>query len=241
VIVPDLLLHGGKVITLDGSSRLAEAVTVRDGRIVSVGTSAALLKETSPATRSVDLRGRSVLPGFFDGHPHVDREGLRARGGISLATLTSVAEIVEEVRRAASRARPGDWIVTMPMGAPPHDFVSRPDQLREGRFPTRHDLDAAAPDNPVYIRAVWGWWSHRPFPSVANSMALRIAGITSDTLAPYNCEIMKDTQRNPSGVFLERNFVPILEYTLFSCLPRFTYEDRVESVRLGTQAYLASG
>ena len=220
---------------------MAEAVAVRDGRIVSVGASAALLKEISPATRVLDLGGRSVLPGFFDGHPHVDREGLRARGGISLATLTSVAEIVEEVRRAASRARPGDWIVMMPMGTPPHGYISRPDQLREGRFPTRHDLDAAAPDNPVYIRAVWGWWSHRPFPSVANSMALRVAGITSNTHAPYNCEILKDAQGNPSGVFLEHNFVPILEYTLFSCLPRFTYADRVESVRLGTQAYLASG
>ncbi len=241
MIVPDLLLHGGKVITLDRGSHLAEAVAVRDGRIVSVGASAALLKETSPATRSLDLRGRSVLPGFVDGHPHVDREGLRARGGRSLAGLTSVAEIVEEVRRAASRARPGDWIVMMPMGAPPHDFISRPDQLREGRFPTRRDLDAVAPDNPVYIRAVWGWWSHRPFPSVANSMALRVAGITSDTPAPYNCDILRDSQGDPNGVFLERNFVPILEYTLFSCLPRFTYEDRVESVRLGTRAYLAAG
>jgi predicted amidohydrolase YtcJ len=241
VSAPDLLLHGGKVITLDRGSRLAEAVAVRDGRIVSVGASAALLKETSPATRVIDLRGRSVLPGFFDGHPHVDREGLRARGGISLAGLISVAEIVDEVRRAASRARPGEWIITMPMGAPPHDFISRPDQLREGRFPTRHDLDAAAPDNPVYVRAVWGWWSHRPFPSVANSLALRIAGITASTPAPYNCEILKDAHGDPTGVFLERNFVPILEYTLWACLPRFTYEDRVESVRLGTQAYLASG
>src|SRR5688572_14492860 len=133
----DLLLHGGKVITLDRGSRVAEAVAVRDGRIVVVGASAPLLKDASPATRSIALRGRSVLPGCLDAHPHVDREGLRARGGISLVGLTSVAEIVEEVRRAASRARPGDWIVTMPMGAPPHDFISRPDQLREGRFPTR--------------------------------------------------------------------------------------------------------
>jgi predicted amidohydrolase YtcJ len=240
-VAPDVILHGGKVITLDRGSRLAEAVALRDGRIVSVGASAALLREAAPDTRRLDLRGRSVLPGFLDGHPHVDREGLRARGGISLAGLTSVAEIVEEVRRAASRARAGEWIVTMPMGAPPHDFVSRPDQLREGRFPTRHDLDAAAPDNPVYIRAVWGWWSHRPFPSVANSQALRAAGVTPTTPAPHNCEILTDSRGEPTGVFLERNFVPVLEYTLFACLPRFTYEDRVESVRLGTQAYLAAG
>src|SRR5258707_518735 len=82
----------------------------------------------------------------------------------------------------------------MPPGDPPHDYVSGPEELREGGFPTRHDLDAVAPENPVYIRAVWGWWSRRPFPSVANSAALRLAGITRDTPAPYNVEILADAR-----------------------------------------------
>ena len=125
----------------------------------------------------------------------------------------------------------------MPMGSPPHDYVSRADELRDGRFPNRHDLDAVAPDNPVYVRAVWGWWSRRPFPSVANSRALALAGVTRDTPAPYNVEILRDAHGDPTGVFLERNFVPILEYTLFRALPRFSFEDRVESVRLGARAY----
>jgi predicted amidohydrolase YtcJ len=135
----------------------------------------------------------------------------------------------------------GEWIVLMPMGEPPHEYISRPDQLTDGRFPTRHDLDAVAPDHAVYIRAVWGWWSRRPFPSVANSLALRRAGITRDTAAPHNVEIVKDARGEPTGVFLERNFVPVLEYTLFRDLPRFKYADRVESVRLGAQAYAAAG
>ena len=111
----------------------------------------------------------------------------------------------------------------MPMGAPPHEYISRPDQLTDGRFPTRHDLDAVAPDHAVYIRAVWGWWSRRPFPSVANSLALARAGVTRDTPAPHNVEILKDARGEPTGVFLERNFVPVLEYTLFRDLPRFKY------------------
>jgi predicted amidohydrolase YtcJ len=237
----DLILDRGTVVTLDRASVIAEAVAIRDGRIVAVGPSEALAREASPRTRRFDLRGRTVVPGFFDAHPHVDREGLKARGGLPIAGLRSVDAIVDVVRDAARVAKPGEWIVLMPMGRPPHDYVSRPDELVDRRFPTRHDLDAVAPDHPVYIRAVWGWWSHRPFPSVANSRALALAGVGRDTPAPYNVEIVRDARGEPTGVFLERNFVPILEYTLFRSLPRFTYEDRVESVRLGARAYSAAG
>jgi len=240
-IAPDLILHNGNIITLDRSSKIFEAVSVRNGRIVAVGTSEALLKDAGPKTRLIDLQGRAVLPGFFDAHPHMDREGLKARGGIPIAGLRSVVDIVNIVRNAAKSAKPGEWIILMPMGTPPHDYVSRPDDLREGRFPNRYDLDAVAPDNPVYIRAVWGWWSRRPFPSVANSMALKVAGITRDTLSPYNIEIVKDTKGEPTGVFLEWNFAPVLEYTLFKMLPRFTYADRVEGIHLSSKAYSAVG
>lgn len=238
---PDLILHSGKVITLDKASTVTEAVSVQGGRIAAVGPSPELLRDAGPGTRRIDLAGRAVVPGFFDAHPHMDREGLKARGGIPIAGLRSVAEIVEVVRGAARSAGPGEWIVLMPMGAPPHDYVSRPEELREGRFPTRHDLDAAAPDNPVYIRAVWGWWSRRPFPSVANSLALRLAGVTRDTPAPYRVEIGKDAKGEPTGVFLEWNYAPVLEYTLFKGLPRFAPADRAEGVRLGSAAYSAVG
>ena len=238
---PELVLHGGKIITLDHGSRIAQAIAVRHGRIQSVGDDAAVLSLASPTTRRVDLAGRAVLPGLIDAHPHADREGLKARGGIPIAGLHSVASIVDVVKRAAAVRPPSEWIVLMPMGEAPHEYVSRPDQLHEGRFPSRHDLDEAAPDHPVYIRAVWGWWSRRPFPSVANSMALRRAGVTRDTAPPHNVEIMKDSRGEPTGVFLERNFVPVLEYTLFRELPRFTYQDRVDSVRLGAHAYAAAG
>ena len=238
---PDLILHGGKVITLDRGSRIAEAIAVRGGHIVAVGADAALLKDAAPSTQRVDLQGRAVLPGFIDAHPHADREGLKARGGIPIAGLHSIAAIADVVKRAAAATPRGEWIVLMPMGEPPHEYVSRPEQLQDGRFPTRDDLDAAAPDHPVYIRAVWGWWSRRPFPSVANSLALKRAGVTRDTPAPHNVEIVKDARGKPTGVFLERNFVPVLEYTLFKDLPRFKYADRVDSVRLGAHAYVAAG
>src|SRR5258707_8769422 len=241
MLPPDLILHGGKVITLDRSSRVAQAVAVRSGQVAAVGDDAALLKDAAPTTELIDLAGRSVLPGFFDAHPHADGEGLRARGVFPFAGLPPVADIVEVVKRGAQTTPAGEWIVLMPMGESPHEYISRPEQLIDGRFPTRHDLDAGAPDHAVYIRAVWGWWSRRPFPSVANSLALSRAGVTRDTPAPHNVEIVKDARGEPTGLFLERNFVPVLEYTLFRDLPRFKYSDRLESVRLGARAYVAAG
>src|SRR5216683_869325 len=241
MLPPDLILHSGNIITLDRSSRLAQAISVRSGHVAAVGDDAALLKEAAPTTQLINLEGRSVLPGFFDAHPHADREGLKARGGIPIAGLHSVVDIVDVVKRAAQTTPAGEWIVLMPMGEPPHEYISRPEQLADGYFPNRHDLDAVAPDHAVYIRAVWGWWSRRPFPSVANSLALSRAGVTRDTRAPHNVEIVKDARGEPTGVFLERNFVPVLEYTLFRDLPRFKYSDRVDSVRLGAQAYLRAG
>ena len=129
----------------------------------------------------------------------------------------------------------------MPMGTPKLAYISRPDQLEEGRFPTRHDLDAVSPDNPVYIRVPWGWWVHRPFVAVANSAALRLCGIDRDTPAPYNVEILTDDEGEPSGVFLDRSYASVIEYTLMRKAPRITFEDRVAGCRLGAAAYAAAG
>ncbi len=241
MLEPDFVFHRGQVITLDSRSTVAEACAVRAGQITHVGRTGDLVAAAGSQTRLIDLAGRSLLPGFFDAHAHMDREGLKRRGGIPIAGLWSVAQIVAVVREAAKRSRPGDWIVLMPMGDPPHNYVHRPEQLREGRFPNRRDLDEAAPDNPVYIRAVWGWWSLKPFPSVANSMALRMAGITRQTQAPYKVQILKDSSGEPTGIFLEENYAPVLEYTLFRILPRFNRDDRLESVRFGAQAYIEAG
>ncbi|NIR29352.1 MAG: amidohydrolase family protein [Gammaproteobacteria bacterium] len=237
----DLILYNGNVITLDQSSRRAEAVGVHDGRITEVGASAEVLQERGPGTRAIDLNGGTVLPGLFDAHPHMDRQGLKARGGIPLEGLDSIADIKDVVARAARETPKGEWIVLMPLGTPPHGYVSRPEELREGRFPTRHDLDDAAPEHPVYIRAPWGWWSRRPFPSVASTKALERAGVTRDTRPPYNTEMVRNERGEPTGVFLERNYAPVLEYTLFRCVPRFSDADRAAGVRMGSAAYGAAG
>ena len=154
----------------------------------------------------------------------MDREGLKARGGFSLAGRHSVKDIVEGVRLGVERTPPEEWAVFMPLGTPKLSYISRPDQLAEGRFPTRHDLDAVSPDNPVYIRVPWGWWVHRPFVCIANTKALELAGIGPDTQAPYNVEILREGNGEPTGVFLDRSYAPVIEYTLLRCVPRITFE-----------------
>ena len=242
---PNLILHNGRILTLDAARPEAEAFAVCDGRIVEVGADAEILRGRGRETRIVDAGGRAAMPGLFDAHPHMDREGLKARGGLAIRGLGSVSEIVEVVREAASRTPLGEWIVTMPMElAPQHGmprYVSEPGQLAEGRFPDRRDLDAAAPDHPVLIRSIWGWWGVPPFPSVANSAALALARIDRDTKAPHGTEIERDASGEPTGVMRETNRAPILEYTLFGCLPRFTFEDRLAAARTAPRFYNAAG
>ena len=216
----ELILHNGHVLTLDPASRTTEAIGVTAGTVSALGTSSEVLAGRGHATRVIDLEGATVCPGFYDSHAHMDREGLKARGGFSLAGRHSVKDIVEGVRLGVERTPPGEWAVFMPLGTPKLNYIHRPDQLAEGRFPTRHDLDAVSPDNPVYIRVPWGWWVHRPFVSASPTReALELAGIGPDTQAPYNVEILREGNGEPTGVFLDRSYAPVIEYTLLALRP----------------------
>ena len=200
----------------------------------------------SPAM-SLLTRARSIFAaappcrGFSTGIPTWIGRELKACAGIAISGLRSIDAIVAVVDGAARKAAPGEWIVLTPLGDPPLRYFNDPKQLKDGQFRTRHDLDAVAPNNPVFIRSVWGWWSTPPFPSVANTAALRLMGVTSSSRAPRNITVVKDAKGEPTGVFLETNRTPILEYTLCKKVPRFTYEDRVKSVALGSQLYSALG
>src|SRR5258708_29980857 len=104
----------------------------------------------------------------------------------------------------------------MPIGDPPYYF-NVPEVLAEKRWPTRQDLDLAAPNNPVFIRSIWGFWRHTlPLVSCANGEALKRAGITRDTVSPVDVlTIEKDANGDPTGVFIEREMQPIAEVIWF--------------------------
>jgi predicted amidohydrolase YtcJ len=133
----------------------------------------------------------------------MDREALR-NVFPSLGRVGSIRDVQDRIAELARGRRPGEWIVTMPIGDPPYYF-DVPDILAEKRWPTRQELDAAAPNNPVYIRSIWGYWrSTMPLVSCANTEALKRAGITRDTVAPVSTvTIEKDDHGDPTGIFVE--------------------------------------
>ena len=185
---PDLILHNGKIVTVDGGFSIQEAVAVFDGKIVAVGSSAETTALAGQRTRSENLHGRCVIPGQIDNHTHFLLAGMDALGSkakVDIAMLQSIDEILDAIAARAKAIPKGEWIGTSCMyrGA-----------LKEGRFPTREDLDKAAPDHPVYI-----FQSGKNI--IANSYALNMAGIDRDTPHPTEPEgwIVRDANDDPTG------------------------------------------
>jgi predicted amidohydrolase YtcJ len=171
----------------------------------------------------------------------MDREGLK-NVYPSLGHVRSIHDIQDRIAELVRKADPGEWIVTMPIGDPPFYF-DVPDILAEKRWPTRQDLDVAAPNNPVFIRSIWGFWrSTPPLVSCANTEALKRAGITRETVSPVDVlEIEKDAKGDPTGVFIESEMQPIAELLWFSKAAGFTRADRARALPVSAQAYHAYG
>ena len=238
-IAADWILQNGHLITLDPSRPAATAVAIAGGRIVAIGGRADVRGWRGRRTRMIDLAGASVIPGLVDAHAHLDREGLKHIFP-SLERCRSIAEIQRTIRRLAAKRRPGEWIVTMPVGAPPF-YLDPAATLAERRWPTRADLDLAAPEHPVYIRGIWGYWNKPPVHSIANSLALARAGIGRDTAAPPGVEIVKDALGEPTGLLVEHNLIQVIEFTLMKSIPRFTHEHRLRALHESLRRYAARG
>ena len=237
----DLILTNGKIITVDAAFTVAQALAIAGDRILAVGSDAAMARVSGPTTRVVDLKGKAVIPGITDGHAHMDREALR---GVfpALGRVRSVRDIQDRIAELARAKQPGEWIVTMPIGDPPYYF-DVPDILAEKRWPTRQELDAAAPNNPVFIRSIWGYWRGTfPLVSCANTEALKRAGITRDTVSPVDTlKIEKDANGDPTGVFVEREMAPVAELIWFRQPAAFTPADRLRALPQSARAYHAFG
>ena len=237
----DLILTNGKIITVDPTFTIAQAIAIAGDRILAVGPDAAVAAMAGPATRVVDLKGKAVIPGITDGHAHMDREALR-NVFPALGPVRSIRDIQDRIAELARAKRPGEWIVTMPIGDPPYYF-DVPESLAEKRWPTRQELDVAAPENPVFIRSIWGYWRGTfPLVSCANTEALRRAGVTRDTVSPVDTvKIEKDANGDPTGVFVEREMAPIAELIWFRHAAAFTPADRLRTLPQSARAYHAFG
>jgi predicted amidohydrolase YtcJ len=237
----EVVLRNAHIITVDGRGSIAQAIAIAAGKILAVGTDADMTKHIVPPTRLLDMKGRTIAPGLIDGHAHMDREALR-RIFPSLGPVRSIKDIQDRIAELARNKKPGEWIVTMPIGDPPF-YVGVPDNLAEMRWPTREELDAAAPNNPVYIRPIWGYWRGTfPLVSCANTAALTRAGITRDTVAPVpSVKIEKNGNGDPTGVFFEEEFAPLVELIWFRDAASFTAADRLRTLPESAKAYHGFG
>jgi predicted amidohydrolase YtcJ len=239
---PDTVIFNAQVLTVDVAGSAAQALAVKGNRVAAVGSSDHILRLAGPKTRRLDVGGRTVVPGFIDTHAHLDREGLR-RAYPDLQACRSIADVQEVVRRAAAGTPPGEWIVLLPPGQPPYHMA--PEQsLAERRFPNRHELDAVAPDNPVWIRSIWGLWNNTPpFVHVLNSAGVRACGITRHTPPPTSTvEIERDPATGElTGRILERHLWPAAEFTILRAAPRFTHEVRLRALSEAMRLSAATG
>ena len=117
----DFILKNAKIITVDANFSIAQAIAIAGERIVAVGEDAAMAPHIAPATRIIDLKGKSVIPGLIDGHAHMDREGLKSIYP-SLGSVRSIQDIQDRIAELARKSKPGEWVVTMPIGDPPYYF-----------------------------------------------------------------------------------------------------------------------
>jgi predicted amidohydrolase YtcJ len=181
----DLVLFRGKIVTVDDAFSIREAIAMKNGRILAVGGNE--LRNRYPGARVVDLRGRTVIPGFHDTHIHL---GGHSRRYIDLNDTTSLAQLKHQVAEKTKELGPGEWITGG--GWDEYHFT-------EQRKPLRADLDAAAPNNPVVLTRAGG------HSSVGNSKALQMADINRATPDPPRGLIERGADGQPNGVIRERN------------------------------------
>src|ERR1700683_1409615 len=184
----ELVLSHGRILTVAAADSISEAAAIRDGKIIAIGSDRDILRLAGPATRRIDLKGRTATPGLIDSHAHIADAGVEELYHVSLSDASSVVEIVRRVRAGIARLKPGEWL---------QGDGWDEGKLVERRYPTAAELDAASPNNPVWLMHTTGHYG------AANSVALRLASITAHTADPAAGTIDRDAGGAPTGVLKE--------------------------------------
>jgi hypothetical protein len=220
-VVADIVFKNGNVYTANDTTARAQAIAVKADRIIFVGTNEAAQKFVGSKTRVVDLKGNTVLPGFTDSHQHLSGVGFREMT-LNLEGTTSLEDFLAKVKARVDQAKPGQWITG-------RGWIET--HWTPPVFPTRWDLDKVAPNNPVILGRADGHGA------VANSAALKIAGVDKNTPNPFGGEISKDKQSGePNGMLLDS-----AQGLVRSRVPPTTPEEAERAVVLGVKRDIELG
>lgn len=212
---PELILHGGRVTTLDPTRPAASAVAITDGHFSAVGEDRDVLALAGQQTRLIDLAGRRLLPGLIDNHIHIIRGGLNFNLELRWDGVRSLADAMAMLKRQVAVTPPPQWVRVVG-GFTEHQFV-------EKRLPTLDEINAVAPDTPVFLLHLYDR-------ALLNGAALRAVGYTRETPNPPGGEIIRDGGGNPTGLLLAKPNAGILYATLAKG-PKLPFDYQVNSTR----------
>ena len=215
---PDQILVNGKVVTVDDTFSIAEAIAVRGNRIVAVGSNAEIRRLAGSGTKVVDVGGKTVIPGLIDNHVHVIRESTYWTQEVRFDGVTSRRKAIEMIRDRANSARPGEWI-TVIAGWTEDQFKDEKSGF------TLEELDRAAPRNPVYIQRLFDR-------AYINSLAIKAAGITDKTPNPKRGKIVRDKNGKPTGLLTGRSWRLVR-----GKIPKLSFEQILASARAVTGVF----
>lgn len=210
-----LILTNGQFHTLDSEAPLAEAVAIKDGKIIAVGNESWVMSFASGETQRVDLQGHTVIPGLNDSHLHLIRGGLNYNLELRWEGVPSLADALRMLKEQALRTPSPQWVRVVGGWT---EF-----QFAERRMPTLEELNEAAPDTPVFVLHLYDR-------ALLNQAALRAVGYTKETPNPPGGEIMRDRNGNPTGMLIAKPNAMIL-YSTLAKGPKLPLEMQVNSTR----------
>ena len=209
----DIVLVNGRIVTLDGTSSISQALAIEADRITATGSTEEVRKLAGAATRIIDLGGRTVIPGLIDSHIHAIRAGFRYVSEVRWDGTASVAEALERLRSAALRARPGAWLIVAG-GWTPRQFT-------ETRRPTEAEIASAASGHPVYLQLFYGY-------VLINAVGREMLGIKSEADLPPAAKFERDGDGNTTGWIVGPGSAIV---SLYSRLPTPQIEDAIDGTR----------
>ena len=220
----DLIIYGGTIYTVDSINSKVESVAVKDGKIYKIGYYNDVINLSNRQTQIINLKEKTMIPGFIEGHAHIMGTGYNQKN-IDLLNTTSYNEIIEIVKNKAKQIPKGEWIIGR--GWHQDKWTDSPEKLIKG-FPTHDKLSESVPDHPVYLRHASG------HASLSNMKAMELFNINKNSSDPIGGEIFKDLSGNPTGLFNEKAMSLITP-------PENTFQDHLDALKMANDHAIENG